>query len=87
VNIVVSSSPLSGQATSISNNQSGSVKVNFAGITGYSYGVQRSTNLVSWTTIWTTNAPSGGLFNYVDKFGDLGGTVPSAAYYRLTWNP
>jgi autotransporter-associated beta strand protein len=60
--------------------------VSFAGIPGYHYGVQRSTNLVDYVTILTTNAPAGGLFNYTDDFTDLGGP-PSSAYYRLLWNP
>jgi len=59
--------------------------VNFAGIPNYTYAVQRSTNLVNWATIWTTNAPAGGLFQYTDSFSDLGGVPPSAAYYQLLW--
>jgi hypothetical protein len=87
VNIVVSTSPEFGQVRSIANPAGGTVTLNFAGIPGYPYGVQRSTNLLTWRTIWTTNAPGGGLFNYLDYFGDLGGTPPGAAYYRLIWNP
>ena len=64
----------------------GAATINFAGIPGYSYGVLRSTNLTDWVTIVTTNAPASGVFNYLDNFGDLG-SVPSAAYYRLQWNP
>jgi autotransporter-associated beta strand protein len=60
--------------------------VNFAGIPGYNYGVQRSTNLTDWATILTTNAPSGGVFNCTDDFTDLG-TVPASAFYRLRWQP
>ena len=60
--------------------------VSFAGIPGYNYGIQRSTNLVSWAGLWTTNAPSGGLFEFTDDFNDLG-VVPASAYYRLQWNP
>jgi autotransporter-associated beta strand protein len=63
----------------------GQVTIAFAGIAGDSYGVQRSTNLVNWTTIWSTNAPAGGVFGFTDPFSDLGGTPPPAAYYRLTW--
>lgn len=50
------------------------------------WGMQRSTNLTTWVTILTTNAPGNGLFNYMDNFSDLG-VVPSLAYYRLQWNP
>jgi hypothetical protein len=60
--------------------------VYFAGTPGSSYGVQRSTNLLTgWVTLWTTNAPPNGLFNYVDSFNDLGGMPPASAYYRLIW--
>ena len=62
------------------------VTVSFAGIPGYSYAVQRSTNLTDWVTLVTTNTPADGRFDCTDAFGDLGG-VPTAAYYRLQWNP
>jgi autotransporter-associated beta strand protein len=86
VNIVITSN-LTGQATGLFNNPGGPVTVSFAGIPGYSYSVQRTTNLTDWVTIWTTNAPGGGLFNYTDSFVDLGGTPPTSAYYRLGWIP
>ena len=63
-----------------------SANVRFAGIPGFSYGVRRSTNLVDWAVILTTNAPGGGLFDWTDDFNDLG-SVPAAAYYQLQWNP
>jgi hypothetical protein len=87
INLVVASSPLFGQATSVANSGGGPTTLNFYGFPGYSYSVQRSTDLASWTTIWTTNAPPGGPFVYIDTYGDLGGAPPSAAYYRLAWNP
>jgi hypothetical protein len=62
-----------------------SATVSFAGIPGYTYGVQRSTNLTDWTTLGTTNLTSP-LFDYTDTFGDLG-LVPTSAYYRLQWIP
>jgi hypothetical protein len=56
----------------------------FAGVPNDSYTVQRSTNLTSWTDVWTTNAPAGGLFRFVDD----GGVDPMGrAYYRLRYNP
>jgi len=64
----------------------GTATVNFAGIPGYSYSVQRTTNLVDWVTIWTTNAPAKGVFDYTDNFSDLG-VIPSSAEYRLKWQP
>jgi hypothetical protein len=60
--------------------------VGFAGIPGRSYQVQRSTNLVDWATLVTTNAPANGVFEWVDDFSDLNvppDPAPSSAYYRL----
>jgi len=51
VDIVISTNAITGQATGIIATGGGPVTVNFAGIIGYSYGVQRSTNLVSWVTL------------------------------------
>jgi len=56
------------------------------GISGYPYAIQRSTNLVNWTTILTTNAPSSNAFRYQDTFSDIG-ALPASAYYRLLYNP
>jgi Concanavalin A-like lectin/glucanases superfamily/Putative Ig domain/Bacterial Ig domain len=56
----------------------------FAGRPGWTYTVQRSTNLLNWTNIWTTNTPASGLFQFTDDFNDLG-APPPAAYYRLRW--
>ena len=60
----------------------GTATVEFAGIPGYAYAVQRSTNLVDWATLLITNTPSAGLFNVTDDFNDIGGP-PSSAYYRI----
>jgi hypothetical protein len=87
INLVVSTSPQFGQTTGIVNPGGQAVTLHFAGQPGYSYSVQRSTNLTTWVTIWTTNAPPAGPFQYTDTFSDLGGQIPPAAYYRLTWNP
>jgi hypothetical protein len=65
----------------------GTATAQFAGIPGYTYSVQRSTNLVNWVKIWTTNAPPGGLFQFTDTFSGLGEIAPSSAYYRLSWSP
>jgi hypothetical protein len=72
-----------GQAVTITGN---SATVTFAGIPTYQYEIQRSTNLLDWVTLMTTNAPSNGVFQYTDNFSDLGYVAPSAAYYR-TANP
>ena len=58
----------------------GVANMTFTGIPGYPYNVQRSTDLTTWSTIWTTNAPSNGLF----QFNDNSAPTPSA-YYRLMW--
>jgi hypothetical protein len=57
------------------------------GIPGYSYIAERSTNLTSWVDISTNTAATNGGINVNDNFGDLGGNVPSSAYYRLKWQP
>jgi hypothetical protein len=77
---------VSGQATGIMSPSEGVISISFAGRPGWSYQVQRSLNLSTWDTIWTTNAPANGLFNYTDDFADLEDEVPAAAYYRLLWS-
>jgi hypothetical protein len=87
IDIVVSTSPLFGQITGIINPGGQSVRLNFAGDPGYTYNVQRSTDLINWTTIATITAPAAGPFTCTDTFGNLGGIAPASAYYRLSWNP
>jgi alpha-tubulin suppressor-like RCC1 family protein len=55
--------------------------LSFPGIPGNSYSVARSTNLSSWTVIWTTNEPAYGVF----QFTDPGAPQPNA-FYRLQPN-
>ena len=59
----------------------GTAVVAFAGIPGYAYDIQRNTvgifNPTNWNTVLTTNAPSAGVFIYVDN------PAPPMAYYRL----
>jgi hypothetical protein len=88
INIVVSFDALTGQVTGIiSSFNNNSVTLSFAGVPGYTYAVERSTNLPTWTPIWTNTAPAGSFFNFTDTFGDLGGIAPSSAFYRLSWTP
>jgi hypothetical protein len=64
----------------------GTVTVSFAGVPGYTYQIQRSTNLVDWATLVTTNAPGNGVFEWTDDFSDLNvppDPPPSSAYYQL----
>ena len=68
----------------------GSVTATFFGIPTYIYEVQRSTNLnagIGWVNISTNTVGSGGTFSITDQFSDLGGHIPSSAYYRLEWHP
>jgi hypothetical protein len=60
----------------------GVAAVRFAGIPGFSYQIERSTNLEDWVVLQMTNVPAGGVFEYEDHFSDLGST-PGSAYYRL----
>ena len=81
VTINLSSTPLFGQSAIVSTS-GGTATLSFAGIADYSYSVSRTTNLLSWVAIWTTNAPVGGLFQFVDT-----SAPPSGAFYRLQFNP
>jgi hypothetical protein len=56
--------------------ENGHPVITFAGIPGYTYKVQRSQNLSTWTDLWTTNAPEAGLFQYIDL------TPSNPAFYR-----
>jgi autotransporter-associated beta strand protein len=53
---------------------------------GWTYYLERSTNLPVWKMIGTNVAPPGGVFDYTDDFQDLGGP-PTSALYRLRWSP
>jgi hypothetical protein len=55
--------------------------MSFAGIPGYQYHVQVSTNLSDWNDVLITNAPAGGVFQFIDNAAPL-----PDAYYRLMWN-
>jgi hypothetical protein len=64
----------------------GVAHLKYFGIPTYKYIIQRSTNMVNWVSLQTTNTPSNGTFDYDDNFSDLGG-APSSAFYRLVWTP
>jgi hypothetical protein len=69
------------------------VTATFFGIPGYSYIVERSTNLVEgagWVPISTNTAPATGVIKVIDDFQDLGIPIPPlppAVFYRLEYNP
>ncbi len=75
-----SSSGLGGQISGIAFTN-GVASMSFAGILGYKYHVQVSTNLSTWADVLITNAPAGGVF----QFNDNAAPAPNA-YYRLMWN-
>jgi autotransporter-associated beta strand protein len=63
-----------------------SLHLQFSATPGWTYYLERSTNLPVWVTIWTNTAPPGGLFDFTDNFLDLPAPPPSA-FYRLRWQP
>ena len=87
INLFSSPSSLFGPVTGAGNAHSNSMTVNFVGLPGNTYNVERSQDLITWKSIWTTNVPPAGTFRFTDTFGDLGGIVPAYAYYRLAWWP
>lgn len=54
--------------------------VSFFGIPGRTYGIQRSTDLTTWTQIGTASALAGGRVSYADN-----SPPPGAAYYRIVY--
>ena len=56
----------------------GAITIQFAGVPGYAYDVECSTNLSSWTIVLTTNAPPHGLWIYTDS-----NPPQPSAFYRL----
>jgi autotransporter-associated beta strand protein len=83
--VQIASSP-TGRFTDYPSGNGNSVTLHFAGRPGWTYYLERSTNLAIWATIWTNVAPAGGEFDYMDDFQDLNEPA-SAAFYRLRWSP
>ena len=73
--------------TSLSRTGNGSITLNFAGIPGYKYQVQFTTNLVApvvWQNIGTNTADASGLWQFVHA----GATnYPAAGFYRALYLP
>src|SRR5262249_2506378 len=89
INLTITNSvnnSVTGTVGSLTNPGGNPQMIVFSGTPGHTFYVQRSTNLLSWATILTTNAPGSGLFICTDNFSDLGGP-PSYAFYRLSWAP
>jgi hypothetical protein len=62
-----------------------SVLLHFEATPGWTYYLERSTNLSDWKPIWT-NVAAPSVFDYTDGFQDLNGP-PATAFYRLSWSP
>jgi hypothetical protein len=60
----------------------GVATVDLAGDPGTTYSIERSTNLVDWVVLTSTNVPAGGLIEYTDHFTDLS-APPASAFYRM----
>lgn len=82
VNILINNTGVFGQTSPSITTTGGATTLSFAGIPGYGYSVQVSTNLTDWSTVWTTNAPADGVFQFTD-----GSPPQPTAFYRLQWNP
>jgi hypothetical protein len=82
VNVVINNSSPFGPSSPVITATNNVTTILYSGIPGYSYSVSRTTNLLTgWTTIWTTNMPVGGVF----QFKDTNPPQPEA-YYQLLWN-
>ena len=81
--VYITSSP-TGRFTGFPSQTGTSETLHFAGRPGWTYYVERSTNLPVWVTISTNVAPASGVFDYTDDFHDLTGPA-SMGFYRLRW--
>jgi autotransporter-associated beta strand protein len=86
VNIVNIGSSPSAQFAGLPAMSGDSVVLHFSATPGWTYYLERSTNLLGWNTIWTNIAPANGEFDYTDDFHDLSAPA-SPAFYRLRWAP
>jgi fibronectin-binding autotransporter adhesin len=81
INIVANTGSVTGQQATITVS-GGTATMNFAGIPGDAYYVQRSTDLSTWTTISTNPAPANGVFQFIDN-----SPPGTSAFYRLSTTP
>jgi autotransporter-associated beta strand protein len=86
VSIVNIGSSPAAQSAGLPSVSSNSVLLHFSATPGWTYYLERSTNLTGWTTIWTNIAPANGVFDYSDDFHDVSAPA-SPAFYRLRWAP
>jgi len=91
--VIIPNNNIVGQTNVRLNVSTTNVTANFFGVPGFSYTVERSTNLTAglgWVSISTNTAPANGLIQVIDNFQDLGipiPPVPSGVFYRLRYNP
>jgi uncharacterized repeat protein (TIGR01451 family) len=71
---------VAGQTLTINVN-GGTVSLNCTGVPGVAYTIQRSTDLVGWTDLYSTNAPANGVVGFEDV-----GAPQSPVYYRVKLN-
>jgi autotransporter-associated beta strand protein len=83
--VYIAASPVA-RFTGAPSDDGNSVTLHITGRPGWTYYVERTTNLLNWTTISTNVAPPDGVFDYTDDFADLNEAAP-AAFYRLRWSP
>jgi len=86
---IIVNTNVAGRVTHVALGADSTVTASFAGVPGYPYQAQRSTNaeFIGTLRLWeTTNAPPDGLFQVFDDFSDLG-APPSASFYRSRYSP
>ena len=83
--VQIAASPTGRFASGPSGNAN-SMTLQIVGSPGWTYFVERATNLPAWITISTNIAPAHGWFEFTDDFHDLDGP-PARAFYRLRWTP
>jgi len=82
--VQITSSPI-GRFVAMPQYSGNSATLQFAGRPGWTYYLERATNLPpAWLTIATNVAPASGVFGYTDGFPDLP-APPPWAFYRLRW--
>ncbi len=84
VNVVNIAQPAAAQFVGAPQANGNSTTLHFSATPGWTYYLERSTNVPDWKTIWTNVAPPGGTFDYVDDFHDLP-APPASALYRMRW--
>jgi len=75
--------PQEGKVVNFTRNDNNQPMMRFAGIPGYRYSIERSTDLSQWSVIQTFNAPATGVTTFTDP------TDPplKSAFYRMRYNP